>query len=268
MLQNRSLPPGSIFPELVYTDLSAAVAWLCSVFGFSERVRIGDHRSQLVFGDASMIAIGGAGASSPGQASHSMMLRVDDVDLHYDRAVRGGARIVRTPETYPFGERQYTAEDLGGHRWTFTQSIADISPEAWGGQVISRVDHQRAGKKIRMDHLALPVAAYARSRDWYTRHLGLEVEFEIPERQTVALKDDAGLTIFLYERPDAQGHSTCTLTFQVQDVEAKYRELSANGIVFEKAPQKLFWGYGAELRDPDGYMIYLWDEQSMREKGN
>jgi uncharacterized glyoxalase superfamily protein PhnB len=222
----------------------------------------------LVFGDASMIAIGGAGASSPGQASHSMMLRVDDVDLHYDRAVLGGARIVRTPETYPFGERQYTAEDLGGHRWTFTQSIADISPEAWGGQVISRVDHQRAGKKIRMDHLALPVAASARSRDWYTRHLGLEVEFEIPERQTVALKDDAGLTIFLYERPDAQGHSTCTLTFQVQDVDAKYRELSANGIVFDKAPQKLFWGYGAELRDPDGYMIYLWDEQSMREKGN
>jgi catechol 2,3-dioxygenase-like lactoylglutathione lyase family enzyme len=119
-----------------------------------------------------------------------------------------------------------------------------------------------------MDHLALPVAAYARSRDWYTRHLGLEVEFEIPERQTVALKDDAGLTIFLYERPDAQGPSACTLTFQVHDVDAKYRELSANGIVFEKSPQKLFWGYGAELRDPDGYMIYLWDEKSMREKGN
>jgi uncharacterized glyoxalase superfamily protein PhnB len=268
MLQNRSLPPGSIFPELVYPDLAEAVAWLCSVFGFSERVRIGHHRSQLVSGEASVIAIGGEGGPVQGQASHSVMVRVDNVDLHYDRAVRGGARIVRTPETYPFGERQYTAEDLGGHRWTFTQSIADIAPEAWGGQVMSRVDHQPAGKKVRMDHLALPVAAYARSRDWYTRHLGLEVEFEIPDRQTVALKDDAGLTIFLSERPDAQLSSTCTLTFQVQDVDAKYRELSANGIIFEKSPQKLFWGYGAELRDPDGYLIYLWDEKSMREKGN
>jgi uncharacterized glyoxalase superfamily protein PhnB len=183
--------------------------------------------------------------------------------------VSGGARIVRTPETYPFGERQYTARDLGGHQWTFTQSLADIAPEEWGGQVMSRADHQRAAKKIRMDHLALPVAAYARSRDWYTRHLGLEVEFEIPERQTVALKDDAGLTIFLYERPpDAPGPPACTLTFQVQNVDAKYDELSANGIVFEKSPQKLFWGYGAELRDPDGYLIYLWDGKSMREKGN
>jgi hypothetical protein len=25
------------------------------------------------------------------------------------------------------------------------------------------------------------------------------------------------------------------------------------------------WGYGAELRDPVGYLIYLWDERSMRE---
>jgi hypothetical protein len=30
-------------------------------------------------------------------------------------------------------ERQYTAEDLGGHRWTFAQSIADVAPEEWGG---------------------------------------------------------------------------------------------------------------------------------------
>jgi hypothetical protein len=34
---------------------------------------------------------------------------------------------------YPYGERQYTAEDLGGHRWTFSQSIADVAPEEWGG---------------------------------------------------------------------------------------------------------------------------------------
>jgi len=53
----------------------------------------------------------------------------------------------------------------------------------------------------------------------------------------------------------------------VHDVEAKYRELSANGVTFEKSPQKLAWGYGAELRDPDGYLIYIWDEKSMREKG-
>jgi hypothetical protein len=37
--------------------------------------------------------------------------------------------------------------------------------------------------------------------------------------------------------------------------------------LLEHAPQKLFWGYGAELRDPDGYLVMVWDEVSMREKG-
>ncbi len=121
---------------------------------------------------------------------------------------------------------------------------------------------------VRLDHLTIPVRQYARSREWYTNNLGLKVEFEIPERKTVALQDDADLTLFLVESADAQVKASCTLTFQVNDVDAKYRELSERGVVFEKTPQKLFWGYGAELRDPDGYLVYLWDEKSMREKGD
>jgi hypothetical protein len=34
----------------------------------------------------------------------------------------------------PFVERQYTVEDSRGHRWTFSQSIADVAPEAWGAR--------------------------------------------------------------------------------------------------------------------------------------
>jgi len=39
---------------------------------------------------------------------------------------------VRVDETYKFGERQYSVEDLGGHLWTFSQSVADVPPEDWG----------------------------------------------------------------------------------------------------------------------------------------
>ena len=120
---------------------------------------------------------------------------------------------------------------------------------------------------IRLDHLTLPVRDHARSRAWYTSNFGFKVEFEVPERGTVALQDDADLTILLVGSPDQPVTPSCTLTFQVDDVEAKYRDLSARGVTFEKSPQKLFWGYGAELRDPDGYLVYLWDERSMREKG-
>ena len=121
---------------------------------------------------------------------------------------------------------------------------------------------------IRLNHLTIPVNEHSVSREWYTSNLGLKVEFEVPERKTVALQDDGDLTLFLVGSPQPQVIPCCTLAFQVDDVEVKYRELSARGVNFEKAPQKLFWGYGAELRDPDGYLIYLWDERTMREKGN
>ena len=44
-----------------------------------------------------------------------------------------GAQILDPPTDYPYGERQYTAVDLGGHTWTFSQSIVDVAPEDWGG---------------------------------------------------------------------------------------------------------------------------------------
>jgi hypothetical protein len=37
------------------------------------------------------------------------------------------------PRDQPYGDRQYVAEDLGGHHWSFSQSIADVAPEDWGG---------------------------------------------------------------------------------------------------------------------------------------
>ena len=37
------------------------------------------------------------------------------------------------PSDFPYGERQYNVQDLAGHFWTFTQSIADVDPKEWGG---------------------------------------------------------------------------------------------------------------------------------------
>jgi uncharacterized glyoxalase superfamily protein PhnB len=41
------------------------------------------------------------------------------------------------PTDMPFGERQYTAEDLEGHHWTFSETLTDIAPEEWGGKTIA-----------------------------------------------------------------------------------------------------------------------------------
>ena len=119
---------------------------------------------------------------------------------------------------------------------------------------------------IKLDHLSIPVRDYRVARDWYRRVLGLEVEFEIAERETAALRDEFDFTIFLYGAPGPPAPG-CILTFQVDDVDAVHRRLSAAQVPFVHGPAKVEWGYGAELQDPDGYRIRLWDERTMREKG-
>jgi uncharacterized glyoxalase superfamily protein PhnB len=111
------------------------VAWLCDAFGFSVRLRIGSHRVQLNVGDGAVVARDMRPEDANGSlaAGHSVMVRVEDADAHCRRAKDHGARITQEPTTHPFGERQYTAEDLAGHSWTFTQTVADTHPEEWGG---------------------------------------------------------------------------------------------------------------------------------------
>jgi uncharacterized glyoxalase superfamily protein PhnB len=115
------------------------VAWLCKAFGFRERLRIGDHRAQLVFGDGAVIVteLGDSAVPEADRGTHSMLVRVEDADRHHDQAARAGAKILDAPTDWPYGERQYNAEDLGGHRWTFSQSIADVDPASWGGTAVN-----------------------------------------------------------------------------------------------------------------------------------
>ena len=138
MLQNRSVPNAQVIPELAYRDVLEAADWLCRAIGFTERLRIGDHRVQLVYGDGALVAteLGENAAPDVDRATHALLVRVDDADAHRDQAAAAGARILDEPTDYPYGERQYNAEDLGGHRWTFTQSIADVDPAEWGGILI------------------------------------------------------------------------------------------------------------------------------------
>ena len=119
---------------------------------------------------------------------------------------------------------------------------------------------------MKFDHLSLPVSDLARSRDWYVATLGLQVEFEVPERRTVALRDSDGFAIFLCEAVSPIGADGHALWFQVDDVDATFAAWTARGTVFSHGPRKSFWGYGVELADPDGRPVRLWDAHSMLAK--
>ena len=123
-----------MIPELAYPDIGKAIDWLCDAFGFTLRLRIADHRAQLNVGDGAVVLIELAEGARV-NIGHSVMVRIENADRHCEQASRYGAKIIRPPTDYPFGERQYTVEDFAGRRWTFSQSIADIDPSTWGGTI-------------------------------------------------------------------------------------------------------------------------------------
>ena len=189
MIVNRSKPGGAIVPSLIYRDLGAAVEWLCDVFGFTERLRVTGPDGRV--GHAQLNV--GAGGILLGQArtevglefrppraeetSIALMVAVEDVDRHYQHAKARGARVTSEPGVHPYGERQYGALDLEGHRWAFSQAVADASPEDWGavakdaGYPCGRLARPRfCYYEIPALDLAQSVAFYEKVFGWNIRH--------------------------------------------------------------------------------------------------
>jgi uncharacterized glyoxalase superfamily protein PhnB len=129
MLDNRSMPRATVIPELACPDVGKAAAWLSNAFGFTVRLRIANHRVQLNVGSGAVVLT----EQGRGTARASLLIRVEDVERHHGQARNAGARILQPPTAHAYGECQYTAEDPAGHVWTFSQSIADVAPEEWGG---------------------------------------------------------------------------------------------------------------------------------------
>ncbi len=134
MRYNRSVPPCPVIPNIIYPDPAVAAEWLCKAFGFTVRLRIANHRIQMRAGEGCFtIAEGNVTPNS----SCFIQVRVEDVPEHCERARQAGAKILTEPKDHMYGERQYDAEDFHGHRWNFTETIADVEPESWGGTSVN-----------------------------------------------------------------------------------------------------------------------------------
>ena len=124
-----------VIPYLYYEDAEAAIDFMEKAFGFEvescfrnpddgtvlhAEVRTG---SGVIFVGPGMEFFGTRATSDPEFVSSMIYVFVEDVDAHYARAVAAGARIREEPHTHVGGNRQYTASDPGGHRWSFAQPI-------------------------------------------------------------------------------------------------------------------------------------------------
>jgi uncharacterized glyoxalase superfamily protein PhnB len=127
---NRSVPPCTVIPVLTYPDPAVAADWLGKAFGFTVRLRIANHRIQMKAGDGCFTIAEG---NTVPNHSQSVQVRIEDANSHCDRSRKHGAVILSEPKEHPYGERQYNAQDFYGHRWDFTETIADVAPEEWSG---------------------------------------------------------------------------------------------------------------------------------------
>jgi uncharacterized glyoxalase superfamily protein PhnB len=136
VIVNRSAPPGPVVPILAYRSVGEAIDWLCHAFGFTERLRTPAepdgtiHHAQLAVGAGAVILV--TRSSVAPDFVQAVSVSVADIDAHFATAKQFRVRVVNAPATYGFGERQYSALDLEGNHWTFSQTLADIAPEEWG----------------------------------------------------------------------------------------------------------------------------------------
>jgi len=130
---NCSAPKATVVPILIYQDVAKAISWLNGAFGFIERLRAARPdravmHAQLSMGEGAIMMGAAGGEYHPPHANEVNLyarVHVEDVDRHFDHAKQFGARVVKPPNNMSFGERPYGAEDLAGHRWVFSQSVAD-----------------------------------------------------------------------------------------------------------------------------------------------
>ncbi|MEN0066808.1 MAG: VOC family protein [Myxococcota bacterium] len=126
-----------VIPYLSYADAPAAIDFLERAFGFQRRFvmpmpdgRIG-HAELELGGHALLLASAyeemGLAAPNALPAVHGQVLvYVDDVDAHYEQALKAGATVATEPEDQPHGARHYRAVDPEGHRWIFAQQVRNV----------------------------------------------------------------------------------------------------------------------------------------------
>lgn len=119
-----------IVPVLTYRDIVAAHDFLVEAFGFEaggvHRTPEGDVVHGEVRAGAATVWLHRVTAEhhldSPlgvDVANSGLVVHVDDVDAHCARARAAGARVESDPVDQPYGQREYEARDIEGHRWWF-----------------------------------------------------------------------------------------------------------------------------------------------------
>ncbi|MGH7744623.1 MAG: VOC family protein [Candidatus Dormibacteria bacterium] len=267
MMENRSVPPDTILPHIVYQDLVGAIAWLGAAFGFREHYRYGaPSGAQVHLGNAwMMLRQAREGSASPaklGYATQSLTVFIEDVEAHYQRAKAAGAKIVEEPHTTEYGEFQYAAEDLERHHWLFARHAKDVSPDAWGATIVENARRLELLRRPRFCYLEIPAIDVQISVEFYEKVFGWNIRRRETERPSF---DDATGNVsgeLVTGRESAREPGLLPYIW-VDSIEATLGRVKANGGAIVMAAQPDSPGgscFIARFRDPAGNLMGLYQE--------
>ena len=142
MAKVKPIPDGypQLMPYLAVDGAEAAIAFYETVFGATERMRMGAPggrigHAELQLGDSVIMLadefpeVGNRSPKSIGGSPVTLTLYVEDVDATFDRAVKQGASVLRPVEDQFYGDRTGMIEDPFGHRWSISTHVEDVEPE-------------------------------------------------------------------------------------------------------------------------------------------
>jgi predicted enzyme related to lactoylglutathione lyase/uncharacterized glyoxalase superfamily protein PhnB len=184
MIENRSVPPNTILPHVVYQDITQAIAWLTKTFGFVEHYHYGapPAGAQLHLGNAwIMLKQVLAGRGTPAQLgahTQSLTVFVEDLENHFRRTKAAGAKIVEDLHETEYGELQDAAEDFAGHHWLFSRHARDVSPAEWGATMTQPAYRLALLSRPRFCYFEIPAKDVHQSAAFYAKVFGWNIRKE------------------------------------------------------------------------------------------
>ena len=130
----------SVTPYLIVKGAAQAIDYYKKVFGATELMRMDAPdgkvgHAELRIGDSVImladenVAMGNRSAESIGASPVSLYVYLPDVDKTFEKAVSGGAKILKPVEDQFYGDRSGFLRDPFGHLWGLATHKEDVSAQ-------------------------------------------------------------------------------------------------------------------------------------------
>jgi len=130
----------SVTPYLIVKNAAKAIDYYKNVFGASELMRMDGPdgkvgHAELRIGDSIImladenVAMGNRSAESIGASPVSLYVYLPDVDKTFEKALAGGAKVLKPVEDQFYGDRSGFLRDPFGHLWGIATHKEDVSAQ-------------------------------------------------------------------------------------------------------------------------------------------